>query len=130
MDPTAVVVWKRWQLETATHKSNVLDMKPTTSTSNTATTLAHCGHCAGVQRGSFHATTSNSVFADWAISRVKEQEAVFSLKKKVDCMKGYDLDMSVTAAIMCLGTVLGSSFIMVAGGNSALGQAFIQLAII
>eukprot|EP00957_Ditylum_brightwellii_P075780 5759567-Ditylum_brightwellii.AAC.1 len=34
------------------------------------------------------------------------------------------------AAIMCLGTVLGSGFIMVAGGVGALGQAVIQLAAI
>ena len=31
---------------------------------------------------------------------------------------------------MCLGAVLGSDFIMVVGGNGALGQAVIQLAAI
>eukprot|EP00957_Ditylum_brightwellii_P178627 13605845-Ditylum_brightwellii.AAC.1 len=34
------------------------------------------------------------------------------------------------AAIMCLGTVLGSCFIMVTGGVCVLGQAVIQLATI
>eukprot|EP00957_Ditylum_brightwellii_P179020 13636149-Ditylum_brightwellii.AAC.1 len=63
-------------------------------------------------------------------SRVKEQETVNFLEKKVDGMKGYDLGMTVTAAIMCLGTVLGSGFIMVAGGSGALAQTVIQLAVI
>ena len=35
----------------------------------------------------------------------------------MDGIKGYDLDMTVVAAIMCLGIVLGSRFIMVAGGG-------------
>ena len=52
-----------------------------------------------------------------AASRAKEQEAVNFLEKKVDGIKGYDLDMTVMAAIMCLGIVLGSGFIMVAGGG-------------
>eukprot|EP00957_Ditylum_brightwellii_P036848 2790123-Ditylum_brightwellii.AAC.1 len=38
--------------------------------------------------------------------------------------------MTVVAAIMCLGIVLGSHFITVAGGGSALVQAVIQLATI
>eukprot|EP00957_Ditylum_brightwellii_P141630 10789838-Ditylum_brightwellii.AAC.1 len=38
--------------------------------------------------------------------------------------------MTVVAAIMCLGIVLGSRFIMGAGGVCALGQAVIQLATI
>eukprot|EP00957_Ditylum_brightwellii_P029739 2249360-Ditylum_brightwellii.AAC.1 len=62
--------------------------------------------------------------------RAKEQEAVNFLEKKVDGMKGYDLNLSVAAAIMCLRTVLGSDFIMVTGGNGALGQAVIPLAAI
>mmetsp|Transcript_14745 Transcript_14745/g.21559 ORF Transcript_14745/g.21559 Transcript_14745/m.21559 type:complete len:248 (-) Transcript_14745:456-1199(-) len=45
-----------------------------------------------------------------AASGAKEQEAVNFLEKKVDDMKGYDLDQTVRAAIMCLGTVLGSDF--------------------
>ena len=52
------------------------------------------------------------------------------MEKKVDDIKGYDLDMTVVAAIMCLGIVLGSRFIMVTGGGVALGQAVIQLATI
>ena len=52
-----------------------------------------------------------------AASGAKEQEAVNFLEKKVDDIKGYDLDMTVMAAIMCLGIVLGSGFIMVAGGG-------------
>eukprot|EP00957_Ditylum_brightwellii_P094548 7200347-Ditylum_brightwellii.AAC.1 len=45
-------------------------------------------------------------------------------------MKGYELDQTVRVAIMCLGTVLGSDFIMVTGGNGVLDQAVIQLAAI
>eukprot|EP00957_Ditylum_brightwellii_P192972 14692935-Ditylum_brightwellii.AAC.1 len=53
-------------------------------------------------------------------SRAKEQEAINFLEKKVNGMKGYDLDLTIVTASMCLGTVLGSDFIMVMGGNSAL----------
>eukprot|EP00957_Ditylum_brightwellii_P020701 1560417-Ditylum_brightwellii.AAC.1 len=53
-----------------------------------------------------------------AAIREKDQEAVNFLEKKVDVIKGYGLDLTVAAAIMCL----GSDFIMVAGGNCVLGQ--------
>eukprot|EP00957_Ditylum_brightwellii_P202529 15330559-Ditylum_brightwellii.AAC.1 len=66
----------------------------------------------------------------WPTSRAKDQEAVNFLEKEVNGMKGYDLDLTVAAAIMCLKTVLGSDFIMVVGGNGVLGQAVIQLAAI
>eukprot|EP00957_Ditylum_brightwellii_P055912 4237025-Ditylum_brightwellii.AAC.1 len=42
-----------------------------------------------------------------ATSGAKDQEAVNFLEKKVDDMKGYDLDQTVRVAIMCLGAVLG-----------------------
>eukprot|EP00957_Ditylum_brightwellii_P149831 11410731-Ditylum_brightwellii.AAC.1 len=42
-----------------------------------------------------------------AASRAKEQEVVNFLEKKVDGMKGCDLDLTVATTIMCLGTVLG-----------------------
>eukprot|EP00957_Ditylum_brightwellii_P156765 11931823-Ditylum_brightwellii.AAC.1 len=65
-----------------------------------------------------------------AASREKKQEAVNFLEKKVDNMKGYELDLTIAAAIMCLGTVMESDFIMVEGRNGALGQAVIQIAAI
>lgn len=40
----------------------------------------------------------------------KEQEAMNFLEKKVSDMKEYDADETVRAAIMCLGSVLGSDF--------------------
>eukprot|EP00957_Ditylum_brightwellii_P167532 12753249-Ditylum_brightwellii.AAC.1 len=65
-----------------------------------------------------------------AASSAKMQEEVNFLEKKANDIKGYDLDQTVRAAIMCIGTVLGSDFIMVMGGNCALGQAVIQPAAI
>eukprot|EP00957_Ditylum_brightwellii_P101669 7748508-Ditylum_brightwellii.AAC.1 len=88
------------------HKSNMLATKPTTSSSSTATTLVRFGHCTGVHTEPFHATSGGTA------SRAKDQEAVNFLEKKMDGMKDYDLDMTVTTAIMCLETVLGSDFIM------------------
>ena len=40
----------------------------------------------------------------------KEQEAVNFLEKRVDEMNNYDVNQTVRAAIVCLGTVLGSDF--------------------
>lgn len=43
-------------------------------------------------------------------SGIKEQEAVNYLEKKVSDMKEYSQDETIRAAIMCLGSVLGSDF--------------------
>eukprot|EP00957_Ditylum_brightwellii_P184284 14037121-Ditylum_brightwellii.AAC.1 len=47
----------------------------------------------------------------WLAGQWSRRRSTF-LEKKVDGMKGCDLVMTVIAAIMCLGTVLGSGYIM------------------